>query len=90
MNETGWPEGYGWEDYLEGQMEFVKTNRAEEILCDEIAKLESKDEQRKAIKAWEKLRVNHTLKTSRLLLELKANLNSLLLCRQGSDKSIGG
>ena len=70
--DHGWPEGYNWPDYLGGQMMLVRTKRAEEILLTEIATLDDKDEQRRALKSWRELGVGTTQKGGEKLMELGA------------------
>lgn len=73
MSETGWPKSYSWKDYLEGEIELAKAVRAEEILCKIIALLENKDEQRRALTAWKKLEVQHTLETASFLKAIEGS-----------------
>jgi len=71
--DHGWPKNYNWPEYLEGQIELTKANRAEEILREEIASLEDKDEQQRALTAWKKLEVQHTLKTVSILKAIEGS-----------------
>jgi len=68
--DHGWPEGYGWPGYLSGQIALAKAKRAEEILLNEIAPLEDKDEQQRALAAWMKVSCGSTQAITRKLKEL--------------------
>jgi len=72
--DRGWPEGYGWSEYLDGQIELVKANRAEEIICDEILPLKDREERCRAFLAWKALGIQHTGRTGGTVLELEADL----------------
>jgi len=53
IDKTRWPEGYGWKDYLEGQVALAQANRMTEILEGEImAQIGDDDELRRALNAW--------------------------------------
>jgi len=54
-------------------MELAKATRAEEILREKIASVEGKEEQRRALTAWKKLEVQHTLKTALLLKAIEGS-----------------
>lgn len=75
--DHGWPEGYGWPEYLNGQMELVKANRAAEIICNEIATLPDKEERRRAIVAWKAMGAQDTGDAGPTLLRLEADLLSM-------------
>jgi predicted signal transduction protein with EAL and GGDEF domain len=53
--EYGWPEGYGWYEYIEGQVELAKANRVRDIIVNEIAVVKDIDELRRAIDAFKSL-----------------------------------
>jgi hypothetical protein len=68
--DHGWPEGYEWPEYLKGQMMMARARRAEEILVSEIAPMEDKEEQQRALKAWLGMHCEKTQAMTRTLAEL--------------------
>ena len=52
----GWPEGYGWNEHLEGHIAMAQAHELTRILEEEIAPLEDPEERVRALRAWTYLR----------------------------------
>jgi len=62
--DHGWPEGYGWSEYLDGQMVLARAKRAETILLSEIVPLKDEAEKQRALRAWDDIHCSRTLTAS--------------------------
>jgi len=65
---------HGWPEYIDGQMVLVWANRAEELLCDEIAELKDKENRRELWRSGKVLSAQHTGRTGDTLVCLEADL----------------
>ncbi len=74
--EHGWPKGYGWPEYIEGQLALAKATLAERILCDEIATLNDLDEKARALSAWRRIGAEHMGRTGQTLLTIESDLRA--------------
>jgi len=50
--DHGWPDGYGWTEYLDWQVGDAASDRLGHILYEQIVTLQDEDEKKKALNAW--------------------------------------
>ena len=71
-----WPDGYGWNECLLGQIAKAEADRLTEILTEDIARIGDPNERQSALQAWIDLRARKDLfacvKAQEWLKELSA------------------